>query len=130
MLTLSHLHQLFSMSWLRVSCRADASRMGQGGREESHTKAVPSEKYGVVRGTTSARHAPNRHGVWPTGSRDTDRKTTYVLRLLLWPAEMSKARNQFVVKSTAFEAVLLIKPPALPGVSDCRIRPASILHRP
>ena len=98
MLTLSHLHKLFSMSWLRVFCRAGASRMGQDGREESHTKAVPSEKYGVVRGTTSARHAPNRHSVWPTGSRDTDRKTTYVLMLLLWPAEMSKTRNQFMVK--------------------------------
>jgi hypothetical protein len=31
---------------------------------------------------------------------------------------VSKTRNQLVVRSTAFEAALLIKPPALPGVSD------------
>ena len=81
--------------WLRVCCRAAAARMGQGGKEEGQTKAVHSETCGAFRGTTSARYAPARHGVWPACSRYAGRKATYVRMRLQWFTEMSNTRNQF-----------------------------------
>jgi hypothetical protein len=55
-------------NWLRVFRRADAARRGVGARPQGHTKAVRPEQCGVCRGTTSARNAPGRHGVWPACS--------------------------------------------------------------
>ena len=42
----------FSWNWWRVFRRAGASRMGHGGRQPLHTKAVQSEKYVLLRGRT------------------------------------------------------------------------------
>jgi len=39
--------------------------MGAGERLQGLTQAVRSEKCGAGRGTLSARHEPERHGVWP-----------------------------------------------------------------
>ena len=38
------------VNWLRVFRRAEASRMGQGGRQQRQTQVVPSEKCGGLRG--------------------------------------------------------------------------------
>ena len=38
-------------NWLRVFRSADASRIGEGERQQGHTKAVRSEKCGAFRGT-------------------------------------------------------------------------------
>src|SRR5712691_4419887 len=37
-------------NWLQVFCRAEASRMGHGGRQPLHTRAVRSEKCVLLRG--------------------------------------------------------------------------------
>jgi hypothetical protein len=42
-------------NWLRVFRSVEASRMGQGGRQQRHTQAVPSEKRGGLRGRAGAR---------------------------------------------------------------------------
>jgi hypothetical protein len=40
---------IFEMNWLRVFRSAEASRMGEGERQQGHTKAVQSEKCLAVR---------------------------------------------------------------------------------
>ena len=55
---------LYRMNWLQVLRSADASRMGQGGRQEGHTKAVRSEKCVGLRRTMWARNAPEPHVFW------------------------------------------------------------------
>ena len=47
--------QGITMNWLRVFRRAETSRMGQGGRQQRHTQAVPSEKCGGLHGRAGAR---------------------------------------------------------------------------
>src|SRR5882724_12038096 len=41
---------VLSANWLRVFCRAEASRMGHGVRQPLHTRAVRSEKCVRLRG--------------------------------------------------------------------------------
>jgi hypothetical protein len=48
---------ILPLSWLQVFRRSDASRVGEGGREEAHTRAVPSEKWVVCCRSTWDRYA-------------------------------------------------------------------------
>ena len=43
------------MNWLRVFRSADASRMGEGHRQQGYMQSVRSDKGGALRGTTEAR---------------------------------------------------------------------------
>jgi len=49
-------------NWLRVFRSVDASRIGEGERQQGHTKAVRSKKCGAFRGTTAARGLDHRVG--------------------------------------------------------------------
>ncbi len=82
------------MNCLRVLRRAAASRMGQGGRQQHHTRGG-GRKYVGFRCTMWARNAPDRHVVWPAYSYCTDLPTICFLQLLHRVQEISKTRNQF-----------------------------------
>jgi len=63
---------IFSLNWLRVFRSAEASRMGQGGRQQRHTRAVRSEKCVGLRGRAWDGNTRDRRIFWPVRSLCTD----------------------------------------------------------
>src|SRR5262245_38607737 len=82
-------------NWLRVFRRADASRMGQGRRQQRHTQAVPPEKCGGLRGRAGASMRVSAACLSPMRSFCPPRAWSTFLPRLPEVRSMGKTRNQF-----------------------------------
>jgi hypothetical protein len=81
--------------------------MGQGGRQQLHTRAVRSEKCVVLRGRAWGGNARDHSVFWPVRSLDTDRTWISFLPLLQKVRSIHKTRNQFYGRELYFWTLIV-----------------------